>query len=161
MKTEREKMVEHLTRLRLGVYLDRHNSPSAQDELNALDAAIAALSQPVAQQGSAEAGARYRFVDGSSADVVMIENDEWEWVKYPTPTDPAVLRYAERYRWLRDYALHHEEIDRGTPYAVYGLGMGDAEPCWGSELDAMCDHSMSQDPSWLSRAAIATQAKGE
>lgn len=61
---------------------------------------------------------------------------------------------ASRYRWLRDQSVHFELPDRGTPYCVYGLGMGDSSPTWGTELDAMVDYCMSPE------AALSAQ-RGE
>lgn len=74
---------------------------------------------------------------------------------YTNPASPEVVRDALRYRWLRDKSVHFELPDRGTPYCVYGLGMGDSEPTWGTELDSMVDYSMNQD------AAMAAREGGE
>ena len=54
---------------------------------------------------------------------------------------------AERYCWLRNRAITFERDEGriGTPYCVYGLGMGDAEPTYGSELDAMVDDAKAID----------------
>lgn len=71
--------------------------------------------------------------------------------KSHTPRTLADEVDARRYRWLRDKSVHFELPDRGTPYCVYGLGMGDSNPTWGTELDAMVDYCMSPD------AAIAAQ----
>ncbi|MDC9654381.1 hypothetical protein [Xanthomonas perforans] len=64
---------------------------------------------------------------------------------------------GERFRWLCDFAIHHEDIERGTPYVVYGLGMGDSEPAVASEIRDMVDYSMARDKHWLSELA-ATKA---
>lgn len=59
----------------------------------------------------------------------------------------AAERDAARYRWLRNRAITFERDEGrpGTPYCVYGLGMGDAEPTYGTELDAMVDDAKSID----------------
>ncbi|MEN9110994.1 MULTISPECIES: hypothetical protein [Xanthomonas] len=73
---------------------------------------------------------------------------------YAEPKVPAVLpvdeqRDAERFRWLCDFAINHEEIDRGTPYVVYGIGMGDCEPAVASEIRGMIDAAMARDKHWI------------
>lgn len=87
----------------------------------------------------------------SNAHAAIESKAGWEWKKEADRLRAEVEAYrkdAQRYRWLRDFALHHEEADKGTPYIVYGLGMGDVNPCLPAEIDAMVDHSMSQDVRW-------------
>lgn len=52
-------------------------------------------------------------------------------------------RDAERYRWLRDEAVHHGREDGlPTPWVVYGTCAGDATPKWEQDLDADIDAAM-------------------
>ena len=69
----------------------------------------------------------------------------------------ALREDAERYRWLRDRSVNFDPNDdgKGTPYCVYGLGMGDTSPTFGTELDAMVDASRSAD------AAINAARRGD
>ncbi|MEI2428656.1 hypothetical protein RDV84_00350 [Lysobacter yananisis] len=65
---------------------------------------------------------------------------------------------AKRYRWLRDRALYFERENssgQGTPWCVIGMDLGDAEPLYGSSLDAVVNECMTID------AARAAEANGD
>ncbi|WP_372364216.1 hypothetical protein ACCQ07_22160 (plasmid) [Xanthomonas sp. NCPPB 3583] len=68
-------------------------------------------------------------------------------VSFAVPED--VQRDADRFRWLCDFAINHEETGCATPYVVYGIGMGDSRPAVASEIRGLVDAAMARDKHWL------------
>lgn len=75
-----------------------------------------------------------------AADPAKPGADETVTLEIPTG-QTSDARDAARYRWLRDRAINFGlDDEKGTPYCVYGIGAGDANPTDGEELDNMIDH---------------------
>lgn len=99
---------------------------------------------------------RCGFVQNEGRYVNPVTHTAWQaWhaaLASQAQVDDEVRRDAERFRWLCSFAINHEEVGRGTPYIVYGIGMGDTNPALPSEIRGMVDHSMARDTNWLSAA---------
>lgn len=77
----------------------------------------------------------------------ILRNDRRYEVRelYTHTASPDVVRDAERYRWLRNDAIHYENQDTRTPWVFNAKNVADYDgwPVWGQELDNLVDAAMA------------------